>query len=96
MYGSKAKKIQWKVTVEEGHFTTGGTRIPDTTNGKKRTRSSRLVKLERRQEKDGIAFLRMLKTVLDKYNSPSMQVNESADPDTPTHLLCWRSNLASL
>ena len=83
MYGNKAKKIQWKVAVAEGHFTMGGTRIPDTTNGKKRIHS-RLAKLERRHKKDGMPFLRMLKTVLDEYNSPSIQFNEPVDPDTPT------------
>ena len=83
MYGSKAKKIQWKVAVAEGHFTMGGTRIPDTTNGKKRIHG-RLAKLERRHKKDGMPFLRMLKTVLDEHNSPSMQFNESVDPDAPT------------
>ena len=77
-----AKNIQWKVAVAEGHFTMGGTRIPDTTNGKKRIRS-RLVKLERRHEKDGMSFLSILKTVLGEYNSPSMQFNESVDPDAP-------------
>ena len=70
MYGSKAKKIQWKVAVAEGHFTMGGTRIPDTTNDKKRIHS-RLAKLERRHKKDGMPFLRILKTVLGEYNSPS-------------------------